>query len=112
MNVRLGGKRERGAVAITPKQPILMKSSEIAASNAGVRLRVCMSVLKPVCSEGWGASRRGKEGGWRCVGGGHAHGARDQCAALFITAAVHQPQICVRTRRGADCRSAFLERLC
>lgn len=52
----------------------------------------CVCAAKPLCNERW----REREGVW------------DQCAALFITAAVHQPQISVRAEVLAASLPVFL----
>lgn len=58
----------------------------MAASNAGACVR------KPLCNARW----RESEGAW------------DQCAALFITAAVQQLQISVHTEMLNSCPPASL----
>lgn len=68
-----------GAAAITFKRC----SSALSVEDG---CKQCRCVRKPVCNEGQGESAA----------------ARDQCAALFITAAVHQPLICGQCR-VADC---------
>ena len=75
MNVRLG---RMGAVAITHKQCI--------SALSGWRWLQAMQVRKLLCNERQWES----EGDW------------DQCAALFITAALHQPPN-LQPNRGADC---------
>lgn len=111
MNVRLGG---RGAAAITPKQRVLcMKCLEIAASNAGACLCMCVRVLKPLCNEGW-VECGGRWGGIEEREGGEgrarARSPGSVCCAVHHCSSTAALDLC--PCRGADCRWALLERGC
>lgn len=109
VNVRLGG---RGAAAITPKQRVLcMKCLEIAASNAGACLCICVRVLKPLCNEGRGGGmEEGREGERERGGGARARSPGSVCCAVHHCSSTAALDLC--PCRGADCRSALLEREC